>query len=164
MTLVKVLVPVMPHQAEDIWMSIPDCQKSVESALLTDWVKPHSEWNNSKLEEDFSKILKAREVVSRAIEPLRADKQVGSSLEVSVYISVKDNTVLKDNEKDLADIFIVSQAYVTDEKPANVLNEYQEDDYTVCVKKAEGEKCSRCWKYRTLNSDGICSDCLEAIK
>ena len=162
-TLVRVLVPVMPHQAEDIWMSIPECQKEVESALLTDWVKPHAEWNNEKLEEDFSKILKAREVVSRAIEPLRAEKQVGSSLEVSVYVSVGDNEVLKNNEKDLADIFIVSQAYVTDEKPSNVLNEYKEDDYTVWVQKAEGEKCSRCWKYRKLNADGICEDCVEAV-
>ncbi len=163
-TLVRVLVPVMPHQAEDIWMSIPECQKSVESALLTDWVKPNDKWNNSQLEEDFSKILKTREVVSRAIEPLRADKQVGSSLEVAVYVSVKDNAILKDNEKDLADIFIVSQAYVTDDKPENVMNEYKEDEYTVWVTKAKGEKCSRCWKYRPLNSDGICEDCLEAIK
>ena len=122
-TLVRVLVPVMPHQAEDIWMSIPECQKDVESALLTDWPKVHDEWNNTKLEEDFSKILKSREVVSRAIEPLRAEKQVGSSLEVSVYVSVKDNNVLKNNEKDLADIYIVSQAYITDEKPLNVLND-----------------------------------------
>ena len=163
-TLVRVLVPVMPHQAEDIWMSIPECQKDVESALLTDWPKVHSEWNNSKLEEDFSKILKTREVVSRAIEPLRAEKQVGSSLEVAVYVSIADNEILKNNEKDLADIFIVSQAYVTDEKPSDVMNEYKEDDYTVWVTKAEGEKCSRCWKYRKLNSDGICEDCLEAIK
>ncbi len=163
-TLVRVLVPVMPHQAEDIWMSIPECQKNVESALLTDWVKPNEQWNNAKLEEDFSKILKTREVVSRAIEPLRAEKQVGSSLEVGVYVSIKDNDVLKANEKDLADIFIVSQAYITDEKPSDYMNEYKEDDYTVWVTKAQGEKCSRCWKYRTLNSDGICEDCLEAVK
>ena len=163
-TLVRVLVPVMPHQAEDIWMSIPQCQKSVESALLTNWPKVHSEWNNAKLEEDFTKILKTREVVSRAIEPLRAEKQVGSSLEVAVYVSLKDNEVLKTNEKDLADIFIVSQAYVTDEKPSDVMNEYKEDNYTVWVTKAHGEKCSRCWKYRPLNDDGICEDCIDAIK
>ena len=44
------------------------------------------------------------------------------------------------------------------------MNEYKEDEYTVWVTKAKGEKCSRCWKYRPLNSDGICEDCLEAIK
>lgn len=164
-TLVRILVPVMPHQAEDIWMSVPEIQKGgLESILLSQWPVAKAEWNNAKVEEDFSKILKAREIVSRAIEPLRADKQVGSSLEVAVYISVKDNEVLKADEAELCNIFITSQAYVTDEKPENVLNEYKEDDYTVWVTKAEGEKCARCWKYRKLDSDGICEECLEAIK
>ena len=164
-TLVRILVPVMPHQAEDIWMSVPETQKGgLESILLSQWPVAKAEWNNAKVEEDFSKILKAREIVSRAIEPLRAEKQVGSSLEVAVYISVKDNEVLKADEAELCNIFITSQAYVTDEKPENVLNEYKEDDYTVWVTKAEGEKCARCWKYRKLDSDGICEECLEAIK
>ena len=163
-TLVKLLVPVMPHQAEDIWMSIPECQKDgIISVLLTSWPEIHSEWNNEELENNFNKILKTREVVSRAIEPLRADKKVGSSLEVAVHISTKDNSVLKANEDELCNIFITSQAHVTDEKPSDVLNEYQEDDITVWVTKAEGEKCERCWKYRKLNANGICEDCVNAI-
>lgn len=188
--LVRMLVPVMPHQAEDIWMSVPECQKSglraeagglaeaqdrnavnreqpssgLISILLSEWPTTNAEWENSKLEEEFTQILKAREVVSRAIEPLRADKKVGSSLEVAVYVNVKDNAVLKANEEELCNIFITSQACVTDEKPSDVLNEYKEDDFTVWVTKAQGEKCSRCWKYRKLNSDGICEECMEAIK
>ncbi len=163
-TLVRMLVPVMPHQAEDIWMSVPECQKGgLESILLSSWPNANPNWNNHQLEEDFSKILKTREVVTRAIEPLRAEKQVGSSLEVAVYVSTKDNGVLKANEDELCNIFITSQAYVTDEKPENVLNEYTEDDFTVWVTKAEGEKCSRCWKYRKLNDDGICDECVDAI-
>ncbi len=163
--LVRMLVPVMPHQAEDIWMSVPEVQKGgLESILLSTWPEAKPEWKNEKLDEEFTQILKAREVVSRAIEPLRADKKVGSSLEVAVYVSVKDNSVLKANEDELCNIFITSQAYVTDEKPSDVLNEYKEDDYTVWVTKAEGEKCARCWKYRKLNADGICEECLEAIR
>lgn len=163
-TLVRMLVPVMPHQAEDIWMSVPENQRDgLESILLSSWPTARPEWNNAQLEDDFAKILKAREVVSRAIEPIRADKKVGSSLEVAVYVSVKDNEVLKAKEDELCNIFITSQAYITDEKPENVLNEYKEDDYTVWVAKAEGEKCARCWKYRKLDSDGICDECCEAI-
>ena len=163
-TLVRMLVPVMPHQAEDIWMSVPENQKGgLESILLSDWCKPNDKWNNEKLEQDFVKILKAREVVTRAIEPLRAEKQVGSSLEVAVYIDAEDSEVLKNNEDELCNIFITSQAYVTSNKPENVLNEYKEDGYTVWVCKAEGEKCERCWKFRKLNSDGICEDCAEAV-
>ncbi len=163
--LVRLLVPVMPHQAEDIWQNVPDLQKNgLESILLSNWPKTNEKWNNPQLEEDFSKILKVREVVTRAIEPLRADKKVGSSLEVAVCIKTADNTVLKANEDELANIFITSQAYVTDTKPSDILNEYTEDDYTVWVIKAEGEKCERCWKYRKLDENGICADCKAAIK
>ncbi|MGN0031425.1 MAG: isoleucine--tRNA ligase [Candidatus Gastranaerophilaceae bacterium] len=165
MALVRMLAPVMPHQAEDIWQNIPENQRGgLSSILLADWCEPNEKWNTPELENEFSKILKSREVVSRAIEPLRADKKVGSSLEVAVWIKADDNSILKANEADLADIYIVSQATLADAAPSEVLNEYSEDGYTVWVTKAQGEKCTRCWKYRTLNEDGICPDCEEAIK
>lgn len=164
MALVKILAPVMPHQAEDIWQNVPEVQcGGLVSILLSDWPVVNEKWNNPELEADFTKILKSREVVSRAIEPLRADKKVGSSLEVAVTVKADDDSVLKANEKDLADIYIVSQANLADEKPSDVLNEYSEEGYTVWVTKAHGEKCTRCWKYRELNEDGICPDCADAI-
>lgn len=165
MALVRILAPVMPHQAEDIWQNIPEVQRGgLISILLSDWPVANEKWNNVQLEEDFTKILKSREVVSRAIEPLRADKKVGSSLEVAVYVKADDDTELKANSADLADIYIVSQATLATDAPSEVLNEYSEEGYTVWVTKAKGEKCTRCWKYRELNEDGICPDCADAIK
>ena len=162
--LVRVLAPVMPHQAEDIWQNIPENQRQgLKSILLSDWVKENENWNNEKLEEDFAKLLKTREIVTKAIEPLRADKKVGSSLEVAVYVKSSDNDLLKANEQDLCDLYITSQAHVVDEKPADVLNEYTEGETTVWVTKAKGEKCARCWKYQELNENGICSHCQKAI-
>ena len=166
--LVRVLTPVMPHQAEDIWQNTPECQRGgLESILLADWAKINEGWNNPQLESEFEKILKTREVVTRAIEPLRADKKVGSSLEVAVFVKSDDSEILKQNKKDLADIFITSQAHITETAPEGVLNEYTEDGITVWVTKAEGEKCERCWKYRKLGEhtgfETICSDCYEAV-
>ena len=44
------------------------------------------------------------------------------------------------------------------EDPKNI------EEKKTSVAKAQGEKCVRCWKYRSVNSDGICQDCLDAIK
>ena len=170
-TLVRLLVPVMPHQAEDIWQNTPECQRNgLESILLSDWPRYDEKLNNDKLEEDFSKILKLREIVTKAIEPLRADKKVGSSLEVAVYIKTQNETdknVLKANESELGNIFITSQAFLTDSAPSNVLNSLEEEGYTIYVTKAQGQKCERCWKYRPLGSSSthptICDECLAAI-
>lgn len=168
--LIRILVPVMPHQAEDIWQNVLDYQKDgLESILLSDWPKVNPRWEDTLLEDDFSTILKVREIVTKAIEPLRADKHVGSSLEVAVYIKASDNAlnVLSANAKELCNIFITSQAFLCDEKPQDVLNEYNEDEFTVWVTKAHGEKCDRCWKYRSLGEhqghETICSECYDAV-
>lgn len=168
--LVRVLAPVMPHQAEDIWQNVPEYQRGgLESILLSNWPKANPRWDNAPLEEEFSKILKTREIVTKAIEPLRADKRVGSSLEVAVYIKAPaDYTeVLKNNENELCNIFITSQAVLVEQKPNDVLSEYNEDEFVVWVGKAQGEKCERCWKYRNLGENEghgtICSECFEAI-
>ena len=170
--LVRLLVPVMPHQAEDIWQNVVECQRGgLESILLSDWPKVNEAWNNEALEKDFETILKAREVVTKAIEPLRADKKVGSSLEVAVYLQSEDTEVqniLESNKTELGNIFITSQAILAQDNPQEILNEYNEESFKVLVTKAQGEKCERCWKYRALGEhqghETICSECFEAIQ
>ncbi len=169
--LIKILTPVMPHQAEDIWQNVIESQKGgLESVLLSDWPKINPRWDDAKLEEEFSNILKLREIVTKAIEPLRAEKAVGSSLEVAVYVKCSDEKIaeiLKANESELANIFITSQAILSDDEPSDTLNKYQEDVFEVYVTKAIGEKCERCWKYRSLGEhsghETICSECFDAI-
>ena len=166
--LTRMIAPVMPHQAEDIWQHTPELQKSgLESILLADWPISNAKWHNDELEKEFSQILKLREIVTRAIEPLRATKRVGSSLEVAVYIQGGDKKLLNYYADELSNIFITSQAFVVDEAPQNVLQKYTEDDYTIFVTKAIGEKCERCWKYRELGTNGshptLCSECAEAL-
>ena len=145
---------------------MPENLKNTISALLLDWAKAKDEWNNDKIDEDFTALLKTREIVARAIEPLRScePKIVGSSLEVDIEISSTDKTkqeLINKYSNVLSDLYIVSHVNIkTEEKP---LNEFEKDDYLVKVFKATGEKCSRCWKYRKLNEDGICEDCKNAI-
>ena len=168
-TLISILVPVMPHQAEDIWQNMPENQKECKSALLTPWAKVKPEWINESLDEEFSKLLKTREIVSKAIEPLRSSdpKIIGSSLEADIVITSTDKEkimLLDKYSKLLGDLYIVSHVYTSNENNEDILNEYSQDEYTVKVLKAKGEKCARCWKYRELNKDGICKDCENAIK
>ncbi len=167
-TLIRILVPVMPHQAEDMWQNMLPNHKDVESALLTDWAEVKPEWKNDKLDEEFTQLLKTREIVARAIEPLRSgeEKIVGSSLEVDIIISSDDKEkeeLLNKYSSLLGDLYIVSHVYNSN-SGSDILNEYSQDGYNVKVMKASGEKCARCWKYRQLNEQGICSDCIDAIK
>ncbi len=174
-TLVRLMVPVIPHQAEDIWQFIPEIQKgNTESILLSDWPEIKSEWLNAEIDEKWNTILQIREIVSKAIEPLRADKKIGSSLEtsVSIYIENKADVVemLKSQANELSSIFITSQAEVSAEdiQPEKTMRVHEEEGYKIYVTSATGEKCERCWKFRTLGEHSehptICTECAQAVE
>ena len=161
----------MPHQAEEMFQSMPDVQRgNLESVLLTSWPLINPSWTNETLNDDFSYILSLRENVTKAIEPLRANKTIGSSLEVAISIYIKNNTnnIFEKYKKDFANIFIVSQVHIIDKNDIEALNVLESDDYIIYVQKASGEKCERCWKYRNLGINpkypSICEDCLKAIE
>ena len=169
-TLIRFLVPVMPHQAEDIFAHTPDCQKQgLSSILLSEWPKERMEWMSAEINDKWDNILKIRELVTKAIEPLRINKQVGSSLEVAVYIKTTDELqkALINSKDDLSTIFIVSQVFVEGEEPENTLNTLQSGETEIKVGHAIGEKCERCWKYRKLGENAdyptLCSDCASSL-
>ncbi len=166
-TILEILAPVMPHQAEDIFLNMPENQrKGLKSVLMSDWPEQNAKYENKQLEEEFTELLQVREYVSKAIEPLRSgeEKIIGSSLEARVEIIAKNPELLNKYSDILADFFIVSQAECTKEFSEEALNTLDVENYKIGIFKAKGEKCQRCWKYRELNSDGICEDCADAIK
>jgi len=166
--LVRMLVPVTPHLAEDIWQHIiPEQKANIESVLLTDWPKVNLQYKNEAINEKWEEIIKLREIVTKTIEPVRAEKKIGSSLETSVFVKINcpDLTkAFKTIESEMASIFITSQACILEgEEPQNLLNSHEEGVYKIYVTSAKGEKCGRCWKFFEELNNGICCNCSEAI-
>ena len=172
--LTRLLVPVTPHLAEDIWMFVLDAQKDgIESILLSNWPRVKPEFLNEEINGKWDTIIDLREIVTKAIEPIRAEKRIGSSLESTVYIKVNAKpdveSMLKSIENELSNVFITSQAFIILEtqEVENVMNTYEEAGYTIYVVPAIGEKCERCWKYRplgvTVEHPTLCEACSEAI-
>ncbi len=173
--LTKLLVPVTPHLAEDIWEFVPEAQKAgVESILLSAWPRVKPEFLNEQINDKWAKILELREIITKAVEPVRAEKKIGSSLEAAVFISTANNpemfSLLKNMENELSSVFIVSQANILNNggKPEGILNEYEENGYVIYVTIASGEKCQRCWKFsesvgESSEHSGLCTACIDAL-
>lgn len=176
--LVRVLVPVTPHMAEDIWQHVPEALKKnsykEESVLLTDFPEIDSKLLNPNLDEFWSKLILTRDTVNKALEQARAARKIGSSLEAQVLIKVEDSSLcdkIVSLGENLPGFFITSQANVEngkgESKPkTEPLSELNENGMFVFVLKAEGEKCGRCWKYTTtVGKDEkfpeICQPCAE---
>ena len=188
--LVRVLVPVTPHLAEDIWRHIPEPIKaagsSEESVLLTNYPANTEQFKNEKLEAFWNDIISVRSVVNKALEQARAQKKIGSPLEAQVIISVEDDQLaekLRSLGANLSPLFITSQATVqkkdgssaassaasgSERNGHDVLSEASEGGISVVALTAAGTKCPRCWKYvSTIGSDSryesLCAPCAEAL-
>lgn len=180
MTLVRIIAPVAPHLADDIWQHLPEALRKFEatepSVLLTDFPVAQARFVDENLSQLFESLISVRETVNKALEQARADKKIGKSTEAQVLIAIENAELRKKVESlgaDLPGFFITSQATVQAEvngkAPGDRLSEVKENGLTVVVFNADGTKCARCWKFKTevgtlKENAELCSSCLEALK
>lgn len=173
-SLVKILTPVLAFTSEEIWQYMPHKEEDdAESVQLNYWPAQNPVYDNKELEEKWAKIIRVRQVVSKALEIARAEKLIGHSLnaKVSIYADESNYDFLKSIEKDLITIFIVSDVELINS--VEVEGKFYEDDefkgIKVVISQAEGEKCERCWMIsKTVGKDqehpSICDRCKTAIE
>ena len=122
-------------------------------------------WHNVKIFERYDKLKSIRHVCNAAIEVKRTNKDVGSSLEtdLEVYLNKDYSKLIQD--LDLSEFCITSKAEIKDLHKTgqkNLFNLDQVPGISVLVKKAEGNKCERCWKIKkevTKDNENKCKRC-----
>jgi isoleucyl-tRNA synthetase len=119
--LVRWLAPVLVFTTEEVWGTrFPD----EASVHLLEWPEiPQVDADDAK----WTRLRALRASVTEAIEPLRRDKVVGSSLEAEVTLPE-----LPASPDELAELFIVSAVHQGD---------------SFAVTKTSNHKCGRCWRY-----------------
>jgi len=166
--LMRLLVPILAFTSEEIYSYMPKKDDAPVSVQLLDMPKPDTSCYDEALEEKWEQILEAREIVSKELENARKDKTIGHSLDaqVELYPDGELYAILKTVEKDLANIFIVSQAYLHSPDENKELR--SEARLAAVVSQAKGEKCERCWIYsETVGEDSehtsLCSRCASVM-
>ena len=97
--------------------------------------------------DDCKKLKIVRNVSNAAIEVKRSNKDIGSSLEADVEVYLDEQYLKLVKDINLSELFITSNA-----QAKSMINNDKffklegTDDIAVSVKKAEGKKCTRCWK------------------
>ena len=165
-SLVKILTPMIPFTAEEIWKAMKHTQKEqVESVMLTDFPEVNEKYDNAEITEKWDRIIKLKDIVAKELENARIAKTIGHSLnaKVTIYAEDKQYEFIKENLELLQTVFIVSAL----EAQENARKD--EVKLGVKVEQAPGEKCDRCWMYsETVGQDKenptICHRCSENIK
>jgi isoleucyl-tRNA synthetase len=154
--LCRLLSPILAFTSDEAWENLPG--QSVSSVHLAVFPKA-SENENSGLLTDWERIFEVRDEVLKSLEESRNEKLIGSGLEAKVVLTADGNTFkfLQKYAGQLRYIFIVSQVELV---PGDALG--------VEVKKADGQKCERCWNYSTRVGESekyptACERCTEAL-
>ena len=143
--LVRYAAPVLVYTTEEVWSTrYPDGG----SVHLLEWPAVPGVTADG---ERWEKLRDLRERVNEAIEPLRREKVIRSSLEAEVRVPA--NAVPEGfSDADLAELFITASVTCSDSD-------------SVTVTKTNHHKCGRCWRLLPeVSEDGeLCGRCDDAV-
>lgn len=143
--LVRYAAPIIPFTAEEVWQArYPSEDGSVH---LLEWPQVEHRWLDPSLGVRWAAIRSSRDQVNEAIEPLRREKIVRSSLEADVRMADVPEDV------DFAEMCIV--ASVTEEAGLAA----------PVITPTAHHKCGRCWRLLPeVTQDGaLCSRCEDIL-
>jgi isoleucyl-tRNA synthetase len=132
--MLRWMAPFLSFTAEEAWKEFG---KSDTGTIFTE-----TYWKFASSDEaliaKYSRIRAIRDEVNKAIETLRADGKVGSSLQAEVQLTVpaEDHALLSSLGKDVKFIFITSAIELVAGSAMNM-----------SVNPSKHSKCERCWHY-----------------
>jgi len=133
-SLLKWFAPILVFTTDEIYSLINKNEKNIHEHLF---VKVPKSWENNKLNDKWDELFKIKQEANIAIEAKRSSKEIGSSLEAEIKLSVNQNQFELLKNLDLAEYFITSKA-------EKILS--KNEKMKIVVNKATGNKCQRCWK------------------
>ncbi|HGI5021640.1 TPA: isoleucine--tRNA ligase [Streptococcus agalactiae] len=140
--LTKLLTPILPHTAEEIWSYLE--HEEEEFVQLAEMPVAQTFSGQEEILEEWSAFMTLRTQAQKALEEARNSKVIGKSLEahLTIYASQEVKTLLTALNSDIALLMIVSQLTIADEadKPADSVS-FEGVAFT--VEHAEGEVCER---------------------
>ncbi|HEX9082043.1 MAG TPA: class I tRNA ligase family protein, partial [Holophagaceae bacterium] len=155
--LCRLLAPVLSFTADEAWEQIPGVEGSVhEQVFLEVTATPEP--------EAWAKLWQVREIVQMALEPLRASKTVGTSLDAEVQVSLKarEEWDLMDGLGEPLDDLLVVSGLEQRVDPAQNL------PIGVVAGPHAGPKCPRCWNHKGGHGKGedaaLCARCADAVE
>jgi isoleucyl-tRNA synthetase len=170
--LARVLAPILVFTADEIWENIPATRTERPASVhLAEFPRVRFDVD-SELRARWARLFEVRDVVLSLLEIERAAKMIGSSLEAKLEIAADAELyeLLDSYRDDLRYLFIVSQVQLKrlDEGKPATRAVVAGGRLEVAVKRADGEKCERCWNYSTRVGESpryptVCERCIEAL-
>ena len=147
--MTRLLAPVLCFTADEIWLAMPHGEnEDARAVALNDMPEADKALTLSEEEEaHWSKVMRVRADVNKALELARAEKLIGKPLDarVTLYVSEAAEGPFAELEgEDLAPLCIVSELKIVHGAGEGVRGE-NFDGLTVHVEPSALPRCARCW-------------------
>jgi isoleucyl-tRNA synthetase len=170
--LTRMLAPMLSFTAEEAWAAIPNQPGREPSVHLCAWPRLEKRFVNQELAERWQRLLDVRSSVTKALEIARRQGLLGNSLEAKVVLYPEkpdEHALLSSFENMAPTVFIVSQVELHspgEELPEDIF--VKDEAVAVAIRKADGEKCTRCWNYRESVGESeehpsLCRRCIKEL-
>jgi isoleucyl-tRNA synthetase len=169
--LIRLMAPILSFTAEEVWSCLSAADREVESVHLTDFPAFDPPLKDEELDQRWKVLLDLRAEVTKALEQARRSQLIGHPLDARVILHLPESLMssISPYAGFLATLFIVSQAEITTE--LGTMEGFSSTEFPgliIQIEKALGEKCERCWNFRTEvgsfpEQPTICSRCYQAI-
>jgi isoleucyl-tRNA synthetase len=148
--LVRYAAPVLVFTAEEVWGTRFPEDGSVH---LLEW--PELPAANVDIDR-WDALREWRIKVNEAIEPLRREKVLGSSLEAEIDLLAPESLPNRFEGLDLAELFIAADVRIGAKR---------QDDSEAVATRTTHHKCGRCWRHLPdVAEDGaLCSRCDKVV-
>ena len=133
-SLLKWFAPILSFTTEEIFQLVTKNDKSIH---LEEFLEYPKKFENFELNEKWTELLKIRDVCNLSIEEKRSNKEIGSSLEAELEISLNEKLFEISKNIDFSELCITSKS---------IVKKIDSNEIIVKSKKADGKKCSICWK------------------
>ena len=169
--LIKLLAPVLSFTMEDAWGHLPKKSSDKESVHLEVFPANDELFEDSEVEFRWDRLYDVRKEVTKALELARNSGLIGHSFDAKLILYPKGTLLEFLKSFDpwiLREFFIVSQIEIAQEGEGSYKAE-DIKDLSITVKKADGEKCPRCWVYSTEigkseRYPNICPRCVRVLE
>ncbi|GEQ37898.1 MAG: isoleucine--tRNA ligase [Tetragenococcus halophilus] len=168
--IAKLLAPIIPHTAEEIWSYVKEEEEYVQ---LTDFPAYQVYANQDELMDIWTAFMNFRDKVLKALEIARDEKLIGKSMEakVTIYPNEQVKSMLTATDANIAQLLIVSPDFFEVEEVGKEVPEEAVvfDDVAILVEKADGPVCERCRQVRSSvgeneNFPTMCSHCAAIVE
>ena len=105
--MIKWFAPILVFTTDEIFSLITKEEKNIHEYSFVEVPK---NWENNKLNDKWQQLYKIKQEANIAIEAKRSSKEIGSSLEAEVKLTVNKKNFELLKELDLAEYLITSKA------------------------------------------------------